>query len=137
MLFTSLTFLLFLALVLPLYYRLPFRAQNWLLLAASYVFYGWWNPKFVLLLFGTNLFDYFLALAIEQERRPVRRKWLLAGSMVVNLGVLCLFKYFNFFADSLGLLLAKLGMHASFPTLYVILPVGISFYTFFAMSYTI
>ena len=137
MLFNSVTFLIFLAIVLPLYYRLKHRGQNWMLLAASYVFYGWWDVRFLLLLIGSSIFDYYCGIWIENETRPKQRKWLLAGSIVVNMGVLCAFKYFNFFAESLQTLLASFGHQASFPTLHVILPLGISFYTFLSMSYTI
>ena len=137
MVFNSLTFLTFLAIVLLAYYRLGHRGQNWLLLVASYVFYGWWDYRFLGLLLFTTLFDYWCALRLEAESDQRRRKLFLAFSMIVNLGVLSVFKYFNFFAESLVELLASLGMTASFPTLNVILPVGISFYTFLSMSYTI
>src|SRR5213080_2298170 len=109
MLFNSLTFLVFLAIVLPIYYSLKHRGQNWFLLAASYFFYGWWSPRFLLLLVATNLFDYYVAVRIEQEPRPRVRKWLLAASMTINLGVLALFKYFNFFAEGLHAMLSTLG----------------------------
>ncbi len=137
MVFNSLTFFAFLAIVLLAYYRLGHRGQNWLLLVASYVFYGWWDYRFLGLLLFTTLFDYWCALRLEAESDRRRRKLFLAFSMIVNLGVLSVFKYFNFFAESLVELLATLGMTASFPTLNVILPVGISFYTFLSMSYTI
>src|SRR5690348_4707404 len=112
MLFNSITFLVFLAIVLPLYYRLKHRGQNWMLLAASYVFYGWWDVRFLALLIGSSVFDYYCGIWIENEPRVKQRKWLLAGSMVVNMGVLCAFKYFNFFADSLQALLAGFGHQA-------------------------
>jgi D-alanyl-lipoteichoic acid acyltransferase DltB (MBOAT superfamily) len=137
MVFNSITFLIFLAIVLTAYYRLKQRGQNILLVVASYIFYGWWDWRFVSLLLFTTLFDYWCALRIENEPNPARRKWLLAASMTVNLGVLCTFKYFNFFADSLVHVLAIFGMKATFPVLHVILPLGISFYTFLSMSYTI
>lgn len=137
MVFNSLVFLVFLAVVLSLYYRLKFRAQNWLLIVASYVFYGWWDYRFLGLLLFTTFFDYFCALWIDREQRVRARKILLAASMAVNLTVLGIFKYFNFFSDSLQSAFSALGIELSFPTLYVILPVGISFYTFLSMSYTI
>jgi alginate O-acetyltransferase complex protein AlgI len=137
MVFNSLIFLAFLAVVLPVYYRLGHRAQNWFLLFASWFFYGWWNVWFLGLLWFTSLFDYFCAHWIERTENPRRRKWLLAGSMTVNLTVLGVFKYFNFFADSAANLLGAFGFHADAPTLRVILPIGISFYTFLSMSYTI
>jgi D-alanyl-lipoteichoic acid acyltransferase DltB (MBOAT superfamily) len=137
MVFNSLTFLIFLAVVLTAYYRLQQRGQNLLLLAASYVFYGWWDWRFVSLLLFSTFFDYWCALWIEGQPSPAKRKLFLSFSMMINLGVLGVFKYFNFFADSLGHVLAFFGMKASFPVLHVILPVGISFYTFLSMSYTI
>jgi D-alanyl-lipoteichoic acid acyltransferase DltB (MBOAT superfamily) len=90
-----------------------------------------------LLLVGTSVLDYWFALRIERSAAPARRKFFLTLSIVCNMGVLCIFKYFNFFADSLAKLLGTLGIEASFPILHVILPVGISFYTFLSMSYTI
>ncbi|HLP77965.1 MAG TPA: MBOAT family O-acyltransferase [Candidatus Paceibacterota bacterium] len=137
MVFNSVTFLVFLAIVLVAYYRLQHRGQNMLLLAASYIFYGWWDWRFLSLLLFTSFFDYWCALWLEGEQRPGRRKLFLSFSMIVNLGVLGMFKYFNFFAGSLEHVLAALGMKATFPVLNVILPVGISFYTFLSMSYTI
>ena len=137
MIFNSLTFLIFLGFTLLFYYRLPFRAQNIFLLGASYLFYGWWDYRFLFLLFFTSAFDYFCALLIEKQTDRTKRRWLLTFSMVSNMGVLCAFKYFNFFADGLAALLHAFGMKASLPVLHVILPVGISFYTFLSMSYTI
>jgi alginate O-acetyltransferase complex protein AlgI len=137
MVFNSLIFVVFLALVLLLYYRLGHQGQNWMLLIASYVFYGWWDYRFLALLLFTTFFDYFCALWIEAESNPARRRLLLASSMTVNLTVLCLFKYFNFFAASLQSALGAFGVALSFPILHVVLPVGISFYTFLSMSYTI
>jgi alginate O-acetyltransferase complex protein AlgI len=137
MVFNSITFLIFLAIVLVAYYRLKHRAQNILLVAASYLFYGWWDWRFVALLFGSTAFDFACARWIDHASHQNRRRLLLTFSIIVNLGVLGLFKYFNFFADSLGRVLAALGMEATFPVLHVILPVGISFYTFLSMSYTI
>ncbi len=137
MVFNSLTFLIFLGCVLFLYYRLAHRGQNWMLLAASYLFYGWWDYRFLGLLLFTTLFDYQCALWIDQENRAARRKLLLASSMTVNLGVLSIFKYFNFFATSLQAAFGSMGIELSFPMLHVVLPLGISFYTFLSMSYTI
>jgi len=137
MVFNSVTFLVFLAITLSIYYRLGHRGQNWLLLIASYFFYGWWDFRFVFLLLFTSFFDYFCALWIDHEQNPRKRKMFLSFSIIVNMAVLCIFKYYNFFADSLRHVLGVLGINASFPILHVILPVGISFYTFLSMSYTI
>src|SRR5436309_6565671 len=133
MVFNTVTFLVFLSVILALYYGLGHRGQNWLLLIASYVFYGWWDFRFVFLLLFTSFFDYFCALWIDQEQDVRKRKLFLSFSIIVNMTVLCIFKYYNFFADSLRHALEALGMHASFPVLNVILPVGISFYTFLSM----
>jgi D-alanyl-lipoteichoic acid acyltransferase DltB (MBOAT superfamily) len=137
MVFNSLTFLAFFAVVLLLYYRLGLKGQNWLLLISSYIFYGWWNYRFCSLLLFTTLFDYTCALWIARETNPVKRRLLLASSMTVNLGVLGLFKYFNFFAESLQTALGVFGLSPTLPTLHILLPVGVSFYTFVSMSYTI
>lgn len=137
MVFNSIAFLVFLAIVLTLYYRLRHRAQNLLLVAASYVFYGWWDWRFLGLLLFTTFFDYWCALRLESVNDPSKRKWFLAFSMVMNLGVIGVFKYFDFFAEGLADILQTFGMQADMPTLHVILPVGISFYTFLSMSYTI
>jgi D-alanyl-lipoteichoic acid acyltransferase DltB (MBOAT superfamily) len=137
MVFNSVTFLVFLAVVLTAYYRLKHRGQNVLLLVASYVFYGWWDWRFLSLLVFTSGFDYWCALWLDRESNPAKRKMFLAFSMMVNLGVLGVFKYFNFFAASFAQVLAACGLKATFPVLHVILPLGISFYTFVSMSYTI
>ena len=137
MVFNSITFLIFLAITLSLYYRLGHRGQNWLLLGASYIFYGWWDYRFAFLLLATSLLDYAFALWMDQTAVQRKKKLFLTLSICINMGVLCLFKYFNFFADSLATCLARLGLNASFPVLHVILPIGISFYTFLSMSYTI
>jgi alginate O-acetyltransferase complex protein AlgI len=137
MVFNSLIFLAFLAVVLALYYPLNHRGQNVMLLAASYFFYGWWDYRFLSLLLFTSLFDYVCARKIETEHRPGRRKLFLASSIVVNMSVLGVFKYYNFFASTLQTALAPLGVHLDFPTLHLILPIGLSFYTFLSMSYTI
>lgn len=137
MVFNSLIFLVFLGIVLALYYRLGHRGQNWMLLAASYIFYGWWDYRFVGLLIFSTLFDYACALKIEAQTNRFRRKMFLAFSILVNMGILGVFKYFNFFASGLGKILVMFGARPDFPTLHVILPVGISFYTFLSMSYTI
>jgi len=136
MLFTSPEFATFLAIVLAAYYVLAHRAQNVLLLLASYVFYGWWAWRFLGLLWGSTLVDFVVARLIDRSEGPARKRWLLV-SIFVNLGFLCVFKYFNFFIDSAADLLELVGMQANLPTLRIILPVGISFFTFQSLSYTI
>lgn len=138
MTFTTLTFALFLALVFGLYWRAPgHRGQNLVLLGASYVFYGWWDPRFCALLLGSSLVDYYVARALSRAEAQARRRALLALSCVVNLGLLGLFKYYGFFVESFAAVLASLGLRPGIPSLSVILPVGISFYTFQTLGYTI
>jgi alginate O-acetyltransferase complex protein AlgI len=136
-LFNSLEFLVFFLVVLGLYAVLRHRAQNTLLLVASYVFYGVWDYRFLALLMGTTVVDYYVALAMQRQIGTAARKRILVLSIVANLGVLAVFKYLNFFADSFAELAAVFGFHVSPFTLKVILPVGVSFYTFQSMSYTI
>ncbi|MDB6106362.1 MAG: putative poly(beta-D-mannuronate) O-acetylase [Gammaproteobacteria bacterium] len=140
MLFNSADYVLFLPLVLLVYVllrRVGLRAQNAWLLIASYVFYGWWDWRFLGLLFGTTLNDYLVGLGLERTTQPSRRRALILLSIGVNLGVLGFFKYYNFFVASLIDAFAGIGVHLQAPTLKVILPVGISFYTFQALTYTI
>ncbi len=136
MLFNSLEFAVFLPIVLALYYCLATRAQNVLLLAAGYVFYGWWDWRFLGLLALSTLLDYVVGIALPQVAAS-RRKLLLTASIASNLTILGFFKYFNFFVGSTVALLEKLGVHASLPALHIILPVGVSFYTFQSIAYTI
>ncbi len=135
MLFNSFTFPLFFAIVWLLYVRLQHRAQNVLLLLASYVFYGWWDWRFLSLLFISTVVDYNCAHWIK--RYPQYRKQALLLSLCTNLGILGFFKYFNFFADSATRVFESMGMQLDYVTLTIILPVGISFYTFQTLAYTI
>ncbi|HET7695341.1 MAG TPA: MBOAT family protein [Vicinamibacterales bacterium] len=137
MLFNSWEFALFLPAVLAAYYMLAHRAQNRLLLAASYVFYGWWDYRFVTLLAFSTTFDFYLARRIDATEDRRRRKRLLVLSCVSNLTLLGVFKYFNFFTDSFAAAAAALGVPLDMPTLRIILPVGISFYTFQSLSYIV
>ena len=135
MIFHSLDFLVFFLLVVAAYWGLGHRAQNVLLLAASYFFYGYVHPWFLILIGTSTVIDY--ASARGMERRPDRRRWFMAASIVSNFGMLGFFKYFNFFLDNVHAVLAAAGADVALPTLRVLLPVGISFYTFQAMSYTV
>lgn len=135
--FASLTFAIFMAIVYPLYLVLPHRWQNALLLVASYVFYGWWDWRFLGLLIFTTLWDYGVGQMLGRLEDPGKRKLVLTSSILVNLGVLGFFKYFNFFAHSFEALLGQIGLHPDWVTLHIVLPIGISFYTFQSMSYTI
>jgi D-alanyl-lipoteichoic acid acyltransferase DltB (MBOAT superfamily) len=135
--FNSLAFALFLPIVLGGYYALSRRAQNVWLLVASYVFYGWWDVRFLSLLALSTVVDFVCGRRIHASAVPRVRRTYLIVSLVTNLGVLGCFKYFDFFVDSTCRLLSALGMHASTPVLNIVLPVGISFYTFQTLSYTI
>lgn len=138
MIFSSWLFAGFFAAVFAVYWSLPTRrGRTILLLAASYAFYMSWNAWLVLLIIGTTLLDYFIALGLERSTSTTRRKALLICSVVGNLGVLALFKYADFFILSLRGLLESLGVRANLSTLDLLLPVGISFYTFQTLSYTI
>ena len=136
MVFTSTVFSAFLALVFCLYWAIPRRRlQNGLLLASSYVFYGWVHAWFCALMAGSTLLDWGIALAIE--RWPVRKRALLVASLIANLGLLGVFKYFDFFADAVQHALGAVGLEVHPITLSLLLPVGISFYTFQSLSYVI
>ena len=113
------------------------RGQNALLIAASYVFYGWWDWRFLGLIALSSATDFLVGLALERARRERPRRLLLAASLGVNLGLLGTFKYFGFFADSLVAAFESLGVSLRPLTLQLVLPVGISFYTFQTLSYTI
>ncbi|MEP4598553.1 MAG: MBOAT family protein, partial [Cyclobacteriaceae bacterium] len=140
MLFNSIEFAIFLPLIFVLYWAIGPRhvkAQNVLLLVASYIFYGWWDWRFLALIFISSLIDFLLAQKIAETEKQRRRKSLLAVSLVVNLGMLGFFKYFNFFIESFTDAFTFFGYQFSADRLDVILPVGISFYTFQTLSYTI
>jgi D-alanyl-lipoteichoic acid acyltransferase DltB (MBOAT superfamily) len=137
MIFNSVTFLIFLAAFFPLYFALRGRARLWLCLVAGYVFYGWWDWRFLSLIVFTTVMDYSFGRYIAQHDDPRRRRAGVVASVVMNLGFLAIFKYFNFFAASLAALIEGLGMQPSWTTLHIILPVGISFYTFQSLSYTV
>jgi D-alanyl-lipoteichoic acid acyltransferase DltB (MBOAT superfamily) len=136
--FNSGAFVLFFPTVFVLYWSLrSVRAQNLLLLVASYVFYGAWDWRFCSLLLFSSVLDYACGLGIGHAESPRVRKLVLWTAITGNLGVLGFFKYFNFFVDSLVPLLEAVGLSVSRPVLHVVLPVGISFYTFQSMAYSI
>jgi alginate O-acetyltransferase complex protein AlgI len=137
MVFNSLHFVWFFLLVYAAYRLLPHRAQNWLLLVASYYFYAAWDWRFLGLLMASTLVDFSCALALDRTGSPAKRRVLLCASLGFNLTLLGFFKYFNFFADNLHVVFGSLGWQLDFVTLRVLLPVGISFYTFVTMSYVI
>ncbi len=137
MLFNSWTFLWFFVVVWGLYLVLDHKFQNRLLLASSYFFYGSWNWRFTSLLAASTALDYICGLMIPRAKSTRTRRAWLALSIAGNLGILGFFKYYNFFAESVGGLLATLGFKVQPWTLDIVLPVGISFYTFQTMSYTL
>lgn len=140
MLFNSIHFALFFPIVFLLHWALVRRSkngQNLLILAASYYFYGCWSKKFLLLLIFTTTFDYFIGRTIYRSTSERSRKWLLAASVTMSVSILGFFKYFNFFIASFSELLTNAGLHVNTVTLNIILPVGISFYTFQSISYSI
>jgi alginate O-acetyltransferase complex protein AlgI len=138
MIFTSFEFVIFFAVVLLVRAGLrDFSAEKWFLLAASYVFYMSWSIPCGFLILFTSLLDYYVGSALGRIEIPLRRKWLLTLSLAANLGVLGFFKYNNFFLDNAWNLLSALGFQASHWHANIILPVGISFFTFQSMSYTI
>lgn len=140
MLFNSIEFALFLPIIFFLYWfttNRNLKAQNLLLLAASYLFYGWWDWRFLSLIVFSSFVDYFIGLALKKQEKPSKRKLLLITSLFVNLGMLGVFKYYNFFVDNFVDAFSLFGKQLNKSTLDIILPVGISFYTFQTLSYTI
>lgn len=140
MLFNSLDFAVFLPIVFVLYWFVTqknIKLQNLLILVTSCVFYGWWDWRFLALLFISSLVDYSVGIALLNNENEKRRKIFLAISICVNLGLLAFFKYFNFFLDSFIQAFSFFGVIIQARTLNIILPVGISFYTFQTLSYGI
>ena len=140
MLFNSIDFLVFLPICFLLYWFVVNRnlkLQNAFILIVSYVFYGWWDYRFLGLIVFSTLVDYVIGLAVSKSQNDLKRKLLLAISLTVNLGLLGFFKYFNFFIESWVDAWSYLGIEMEITTLKIILPVGISFYTFQTLSYTI
>jgi alginate O-acetyltransferase complex protein AlgI len=140
MLFNSLDFGIFLVIVFILYWKVfqkSLRWQNFFLLVVSYVFYGWWDWRFLSLIFISSMVDYTAGIAMSSTDDKRRRKAWLILSLCVNFGMLAFFKYFNFFVDSFIDLFQLFGLNLNPRTLNIILPVGISFYTFQTVSYSI
>ena len=136
--FDTYTYALFLPLVFFIYWglRRHLKWQNLFLLVASYVFYGWWDWRMLGLILLTSLTTWGSALMMRGGRSMADRLWATAN-IVLNVGILCVFKYLNFLQDSFAHLLGLFGVSPDWPTLHILLPVGISFYTFQAISYTI
>ena len=137
MLFNSLDFAIFLPLVFTLYWLIPavkFKSQNGLLLVASYIFYGWWDPRFLILIFFSSLVDFHIGKQLPKYTSAIKRKLLLTLSISVNIGLLGFFKYYNFFIESFTDSFSFFGVNIEPTYLNIILPVGISFYTFQPLS---
>jgi len=140
MLFNSLDFAIFLPIVFLLYWFVThknLKLQNFLIVAASYLFYGWWDWRFLSLILFSTIVDYSIGLKISKEENQTKRKILLWTSIAVNLGFLGFFKYYNFFLDNFVSAFSFFGTPINAQGLNIILPVGISFYTFQTLSYTI
>ena len=139
MLFNTLTFWTFFAIVAALYSALKLRGQNVVLLIAGYVFYGWWDWRFLPLIWISSVVDFIVGKRLGQTEDPARRKVLLAVSLVSNLGVLFFFKYLGFFAGECCRLIGLFGEHHDVPLWIktIVLPIGISFYTFQTLSYSV
>ena len=136
MLFNSLEFLLFFVIVTSIFFMLPHKYRWFHLLAASCYFYMFFVPVYILILFGTIIIDYFAGIWIEQSSGLLRKR-LLVLSLISNIGVLAFFKYYNFFLDNINVLSGNSDGHSILPYLSILLPIGLSFHTFQAMSYTI
>lgn len=137
MLFNSLEFIIFFPIVVAAYFALKPKYRWILLLLASYYFYMAWNYKYIVLILISTVIDYFAGINIYHSNNKRFRKILLLISLSANLGLLFFFKYFNFFGDSLNYLFDKINIFYHIPAYNYLLPVGISFYTFQTMSYTI
>lgn len=137
MLFNTFEFGCFLFIVFVIYWRVrsSCRIQNILLLVASYVFYGWWDWRFLFLLIFISLFNYLVALKLDASKTRWRRKVILITGLVINLGTLGLLKYFNFFIEGFIDFVSLFGYQIEGTTIDIILPLGISFYTFLSLSY--
>lgn len=137
MLFNSLRFLVFFPMVVAAYFALPYRFRWILLLLASYYFYMCWNYKYVVLILAATAINYMAGLLIGSTENKLKRKAFLAVGVVTSLGILFFYKYFNFFGDSLNVLFHQFNIKHTIPYYDVLLPVGISFYTFQTLSYII
>lgn len=140
MLFNSVEFLIFLPIVFLLYWFVfkSLRWQNLFVVAASYLFYGWWDPRFLILIAFTTFCSFASGILLERvEGKRSVQKWISVVNILLNLLILAIFKYYNFFAENFAQLFLALGIQLDWVTLDILLPVGISFYTFQALSYTI
>lgn len=141
MVFNSVTFLIFFLIFFQLYWlinnKLPYTYRNIFTIISSYLFYGWWDYRFLSLIVISSVADFSIGLLFRKITKKSQRRILLISSIFINLGILGTFKYFNFFIDSFSEILNLFSIHIGTNTLKIILPVGISFYTFQTLSYTI
>jgi len=140
MLFNSIDFAVFLPIVFLLYWFVAnknLRLQNFLIVVSSYIFYGWWDWRFLLLIILSSLIDFFIGKKLSICEKPSSRKFLIGASLALNLGLLGVFKYFNFFIDNFSQAFSLFGIALNPNRLSIVLPVGISFYTFQTLSYSI
>lgn len=137
MVFNSIEYLFFLPIVLVLFFIVPQKIKWIVLLIASYYFYMSWNPKYIILLLFFTIFNYYIALRIDKNNEKTKRKRLLIISVVTNLSMLFIFKYLNFFVENVNILLNALNIQNKRHIINIILPMGISFYTFQTLSYVI
>jgi D-alanyl-lipoteichoic acid acyltransferase DltB (MBOAT superfamily) len=139
-LFNSIIFAIFLPIVFLLYWFATFKSvklQNWVVVIASFFFYGWWDWRFLSLLLISTCVDFFVGIGLSKNENPMTRKILLLVSVLMNLGLLGFFKYYDFFLDNFISAFSLFGYRLQASTLNIILPVGISFYTFQTLSYSI
>jgi alginate O-acetyltransferase complex protein AlgI len=140
LLFNTLDFAIFLTIVFILYWfftHKSLKSQNLLLVIASYIFYGWWDWRFLFLLFFISASNFVIAIQIQKEARKTHRKLFFISGLLINIGTLVLFKYFNFFTDGFINLINLFGFNQNLLSLNIILPLGISFYIFLSLSYLI
>lgn len=139
MTFTTITFLVFIIFFFALYWLFAknILLRNLVIIAGGYLFYGWWDGRFLILLIFSSMVDFTSGLLIHRSNTSIKRKIFLASSLIINLCLLGFFKYCDFFITSANNLLREIGYHGSLKTLKIILPVGLSFYTFQSMSYAL
>ena len=137
MLFNSISYAIFLPIVFALYWLLPHKYRWSLLLVASYYFYMRWNPKYIILILLTSIVTYLAGILIEKTNCICKKKWVLSGTILFCLGILFFYKYFNLFSETVISILKLFSIQLHPVTLNLVLPVGISFYTFQTLSYVI
>ena len=140
MLFNSIDFAIFLPIIFILYWfftKKKLKLQNFLIVVASYIFYGWWDWRFLSLILFSTIVDYSIGISLSKQENKAKRKTLLLASILINLGFLGFFKYYNFFLDNFITAFSFFGTEIKANSLNIILPIGISFYTFQTLSYTI